>query len=153
MRMQVATRTKRALLLGCLGFLACAGHKFERRFIFGVPARERVDRLRQYSLEDQFSIFRYGNDHIEPPLMDLAGPIAEKGQAVVPFLLGKLDPNADDMTVRDVLFVFYMMASMKYYDVKSDAPAMEKLRSRVSAMKDARWKANCLDTLRRIEAD
>ena len=42
---------------------------------------------------------RYGNDRIEPPLMDLAGPIADKGIQAVPFLVGKLTPKADDLTV------------------------------------------------------
>ncbi len=140
-----------ALLFACVSTMACTDHKFEKHFISSVPARERVDRLRQYSLEDQYKIYRYGNDCVEPPLMDLAEPIAEKGAAVAPFLLAKLDPKADDTTVRDILGIFHMMAYLKAYNVKSDQLVMTTLSARVSTMKDAEWKRICYKTLQNIE--
>lgn len=112
-----------------------------------------MDRLRQYSLDDQYRIFRYGNDRFEPPLTGFAKPIAERGQTAVPFLLEKLNPQADDITVRDVLSLFEAMGSMKSYDVKSDAHVMDTLRSRVSTMKDPGWKAVCSKILGRIESN
>jgi hypothetical protein len=153
MRMQPGTRIKTAAVVGCLLLVACAGHKFEKSFISQVPARDRIDRLRQYSLEDQYRIYRYGNDCIEPPLMDLAEPIAERGATAVPFLLAKLDPKADDMSIRDVLVIFHMMAYLKAYNVKSDTLVMGTLRARVSTMKDAEWKRICSKTLQNIEAN
>jgi hypothetical protein len=133
--------------------VGCANRRLETEFFFKNPPATRVDRLRQYSLEDQYRLFRYGNDKFEPPLTGLAIPIAERGQAVVPFLLGKIDPEADDVTVRDVLLVFERMAATKSYDVKSDAAVMETLHSRVLAMKDAGWRVVCANMLRRIEAN
>ena len=50
----------------------------------------RIDRFRQYSLVDQYKIFRYGVEAVEPPLMGLADPIAERGASAVPFLLNQL---------------------------------------------------------------
>ena len=85
--------------------------------------------------------------------MDLAEPIAERGAAAISFLLAKLDPKADDMTVRDVLGIFHMMAYRKAYDVRSDALVMGTLRARVSTMKDAEWKGICSKTLQGIEAN
>jgi hypothetical protein len=102
-------------------------------------------------LEDQYRIYRYGNDCIEPPLMDLAEPIAERGATAVPFLLAKLDLKADDMTVRDVLGIFHMMAYVKAYNVKADTLVMGALRARLSTMKDAEWKRICSKTLQSIE--
>jgi hypothetical protein len=151
LRPVLSTRMKVGLVAGCLVLVACAGHKFERSFISQVPARDRVDRLRQYSLEDQYRIYRYGNDCIEPPLMDLAEPIAERGATAVPFLLAKLDLKADDMTVRDVLGIFHMMAYVKAYNVKADTLVMGALRARLSTMKDAEWKRICSKTLQSIE--
>jgi hypothetical protein len=112
-----------------------------------------MDRLRQYSLDDQYRLFRYGNDRFEPPLTGLAKPIAERGQSAVPFLLEKLNPHADDLTVRDVLSLFEAMGSIKSYDVKSDARVMDRLRSRVSTMKDPEWKTVCSKMLGRIESN
>lgn len=142
------------LFLACCLLLAgCVDHRFEREFFFKNPAATRINRLRQYSLEDQYRLFRYGNDRFEPPLTGLARTIAEKGRTAIPFLLGKLNPQADDMTVRDTLLLFETMGSINSYDVKTDAVVMETLRSRVSAMKDANWKTVCSKMLRRIEAN
>ena len=144
---------------GCdvLGLLhcswGCANHRLEKEFFFKNPATTRMDRLRQYSLSDQYRIYRYGNDRFEPPLTSLAKPIAERGQAAVPFLLEQLNPHADDITVRDVLSLFEAMGAIKSYDVKSDAHVMDTLRSRVSAMKDPEWKAVCSKILGRIEGN
>ena len=140
-------------LVFCITLEGCANHRFEREFFFNHPAATRMDRLREYSLDDQYRLFRYGNDKFEPPLTGLAKPIAEKGQSVVPFLLMKLNPQADDLTVRDVLLVFETMGSIKSYDVKSDAVVMSTLRSRISTMKDAGWKDVCSKMLGRIEAN
>jgi hypothetical protein len=64
-------------LVGCVAVFSCQGQQLEQAF-FNKPLGDRLQRLRGYSLEDQYKIFRYGNDVIEPPLMDLADPIAEK---------------------------------------------------------------------------
>jgi hypothetical protein len=137
----------------CIIFTGCASHRLEREFFSKNPAATRVDRLRQYSLEDQYRLFRYGNDRFEPPLTGLARPIAERGSSAIPFLLEKLKQQADDITVRDVLLVFETMGSIKSYDVKSDAVVMGALRSRVSTMNDAGWQTVCLNMLGRIESN
>jgi hypothetical protein len=85
--------------------------------------------------------------------MDLAEPIAKRGEAVVPFLLAKLNPHVDDATVRDILGIFHAMSYLKTYKVKSDAVLMAALRTKVAAMKDAEWKRICLKTLQNIEQD
>jgi len=140
-------------LVCCIVFAGCTNHRLEREFFFKNPAATRADRLRQYSLEDQYRLFRYGNDRFEPPLTGLAKPIAERGRSAIPFLLEKLNPQADDITVRDVLSLFETMGSIKSYDVKSDALVVDTLRSRVSTMKDAGWKMVCSNMLGRIEAN
>ena len=135
--------------LGCLIF-ACKGQTLERDF-FNKPLGNRLERLRQFPLEDQYRIFRYGNDMIEPPLIDLADPIAEKGAAAVPFLERQLRSSYDDITVRDVLLVFQTMATSKSYAVQNDPSLMDLLNSKVAAMKSDEWKSVCLKMLKRIE--
>ena len=137
------------LAFACLLVLGCESHDLEENF-FKQPLANRVERLRQYPLADQYKIFRYGN-HFEPPLMDLADPIAERGATAVPFLLDQLNSKPDDIAVRDILLIFETMASSKSYDVKSDAALMTTLASRVSGMKDQGWQDICLKMLQWIK--
>jgi len=152
--MSISTGVKAAIIVGCgLVLVGCQNDKFEQDFFFHHPAASRLQRMRQLPLDDQYRLFRYGNDKIEPPQLGLADPIAERGEAAVPFLISKLGPNADDLTIRDVLLVFETMSSTRAYDVKSNSDLMRTLRARVSTMKDAEWKEICSRTLRRIEAE
>jgi hypothetical protein len=144
---------KRAALtvMGCMTLLGCPENKLEKEFFFEKPASTRIERLRNYSLADQYRLFRYGNDRFEPPLIGLARPIAERGKDAVPFLLKELDTSTDDVAVRDILLVFETMMSIQSYDVRSDSALMARLRSRVQSMKDAGWQRVCFEMLRRIE--
>jgi hypothetical protein len=74
-------RVRILLAFACFLALGCESHDTEKNF-FKQPLANRVERLRQYSLVDQYKIFRYGNDMREPPFMDLAIPIAERGATV-----------------------------------------------------------------------
>lgn len=131
----------------------CVSYRFERHVVFGGPAATRVDRVRQYSLEDQYRIFRYGNDVVEPPMIDLAKPIAERGGAAIPFLLKQLDAHSDDTTLRDILAILYEMKFSKTYDVNADATLMEKLNIRVISMKDGEWRGICSRMLQSLRGD
>jgi hypothetical protein len=137
-------------ILACLSLIGCDAHHLEHNF-FKRPPETRLARFRQYSLEDQYKIFRYGNDVVEPPVLGLANPIAERGNEIIPFLLGHLDSERDDAAVRDIVFIFSMMAALKSYDVKSDAALMNKLDAAVSGMRDKGWQDICLAMLKRIK--
>ncbi len=129
--------------------VGCEDRDLEQKF-FSQPAATRLERMRQYSLADQYKIFRYGNDKREPPAMSLADPIAERGATAVPFLLDQIHSHPGDITLRDILLIFETMATSKSYDVRSDAGLMAELTSRVSGMKDALWQDNCKKMLQRI---
>jgi hypothetical protein len=138
------------LALACFITLGCRNHHLEKRF-FDKPAGDRVERLRQYSLADQYKIFRYGNDAKEPPAMELAGPIAERGAAAVPFLTDRLNASDGDITVRDISLIFETMEASGSYKVSADTRLMGVLASKVSGMKDRDWQATCLKMLQRIK--
>ena len=140
-------------ILYCITLWGCGNYKFERHVVFDGPAAMRIDRVRQYPLEDQYRIFRYGNDVVEPPILNLAKPIAERGATAVPFLLKQLDAHSDDTTVRDLLAIFQEMELSKSYDVKADSALIDKLDIRVQAIKDNEWRAICSKMLRRIKGD
>jgi hypothetical protein len=119
------------LALSCFMALGCRSHQVEHNF-FNKPPGDRLERQRQYSLADQYKIFRYGNDAVEPPAMGLA------------------DANADDIAVRDILLIFERMESSGSCNVKADTHLMDVLVSKVSGMKDKDWQAICLKDLQRI---
>src|ERR1700737_4146127 len=93
-----------------LCLLGCDSRRMERDFFRQSP-ETRLVRFRRYSLDDQYKIFRYGNDVVEPPVLGLANPIAERGPEVVPFLLAKLNSERDDTSIRDIMFIFSVMAA------------------------------------------
>lgn len=137
------------LALTCLITLGCKDHGLERKFL-DQPPGSRVERLRRYSLAEQYRIFRYGMDTKEPPAMELAGPIAERGSDAVPFLVNKLNADADDIAVRDIVLIFERMEASRSYSVRADASLMSLLTSKVSKMKDNGWQDVCLKGLDRI---
>jgi hypothetical protein len=90
---------------------------------------------------------------VEPPLLGLAKPIAERGAAAIPFLLKQLNAKSDDTTVRDLLLIFQEMMSLKSYDVKGDTVLMSTWDTRVAAMKDKEWRSVCSKLLRSIKGE
>ena len=130
--------------------VGCRAHDFERRF-FSEPLATRVERSRTLSLDQQYLVFRYGNDVIHPPLMDLADPIAERGEGAVPFLLKQLQLDDSDIAIRDIVLIFERMALLRIYDVKSDQAVLDALIARIVKMKDKDWQAISESRLKRIQ--
>lgn len=124
------------LLLICALLITCNAQQLEKDFFRKHPRTARLESMRHYGLEDQYKIYRYGQDKIEPPEFDLAEPIAERGKAAIPFLTEQLRSDKDDLTVRDILYVLEQMLQMKTFDLRQDASLMEILQSRVLAIKN-----------------
>ncbi len=142
----------RPVVVICALLITCndQGSQLERNF-FKQPRVDRVAKMRDYSLEDQYKLFRYGNDKIEPPQLELANPIAEKGASVIPFLTDQLKSSTGDFAVRDILLILRTMLRFRTYDVKRDAALMSVLETRISAMKNADWQAFCRGDLENIK--
>ena len=132
------TVAKVFLTMWCVAGAGYADQALERDF-FAQPPETRLERLVQYSLEDQYRIFRYGNDVVHPPATNLAIPIAERGIAAMPFLKAKLEQEHDDISLRDILRIFDEMVWRKTYDVKSDDELVRYLTARIGAMKHKDW--------------
>jgi hypothetical protein len=117
---------------------------------FRGPVATRQTRLRSYRLEDQYKIFRYGNDHIHPPAIGLADPIAERGASAVDFLVTQLEAASDALSVRDIALLFERMSLTRSYDVGANSTVMSLLEEKVSALEDAGARDTCEQMLRRI---
>ena len=140
----------RLAMLVCVFLVTCGKSGQLEKDFFKLPLSERVERMRQYSLEDQYRIFRYGNDRIEPPDLSLATPIAERGAAAIPFLTKQLKSSDDDLAVRDILWVLWTMLRLKTYDVRQDREVMDLLERRIRGMKSQYWQGSARERLEQI---
>ena len=123
------------LALTCLFLITC-NNQLEKNFFSKYSRHDRIVRLRQYSLEDQYKIFRYGNDKMQPRDWTLADPIAERGAPVIPFLTAKLNSSADDLTVYDVLIILWEMDRLKAFQPAQETTLMHFLEDRVPKIKN-----------------
>lgn len=64
----------------------CSASTIEMEFFRGeIPTR--LERLENYSLEDQWRIFLYGNQVVHPPVKGLALPVARQGRIALEYIL------------------------------------------------------------------
>lgn len=125
------------LIAFTLLFLITSSNQLEKDFFSKYPPARRVAGLRQYSLDDQYRIFRYGIDKVNSQAWTLADPIAEKGNSVMPFLTAKLNSAPDDVTVHDILIILWRMSSLNAFEVRQDITLMHFLEDRVPKIKDS----------------
>lgn len=124
------------LLAFAVLLLITCSDQLEKDFFSRYSPPTRVARLRQYSLEDQYKIFRYGIDKVQPQAWTLADPIAEKGISVMPFLTAKLNSAPDDVTVHDILIILWRMNHLNAFEVRQDTTLMHFLEDRVPKIKN-----------------
>jgi hypothetical protein len=92
-------------------------------------------------VQDQYVIFICGNQFMHPPALYLVEPFARRGKAIVPFLEEKLaQAQDDDLTTRDIVFVFSEMARQQSYDVAKDLDLVRQMRQAAAQMKNREWK-------------
>lgn len=115
--------------------LAWNDHNMEKDFFSKHPLGTRLERIKHYCLPDQYRIYRYAHDEMEPPLLDMAVPIAEKGATAIPFLTEQLKTDKDDLAVRDIVYLLEKMRRMKTFDARTDPALIELLKSRIFSMK------------------
>jgi hypothetical protein len=133
-----------AIMAACSANLACDSRY---QWFFLKPVGTRLERFRRYDLPDQYRIFRYGVDKREPPNVELAVPIAERGKTVVPFLLEQLAGKPDDKTVNDVLLIFEAMARLHTYNVHDDPNLLATLAAKATEMTAGPLKTRAIKTL------
>lgn len=109
--------------------------------IYGEKSLQyRIDDFSNYDVEKQYAIFICGNQFVHPPMMYLAELFAKEGDKVVGFLKIKLLETKDDLTIRDVVFVFAEMSRLGTYNVNKDEELMCLISERVVGMNDSDWR-------------
>lgn len=106
---------------------------------FRRPEKQRDADFEKYDFDTQYRIYIYGCQQIEPPMIGLGWQLAREGGRIVQPLEAKLGSTDDDLTIRDIVLIFKAMNVLGTYDVAGDKSLMERLREKVSAMKDPFW--------------
>lgn len=100
--------------------------------------------FRACSLNEQYKLYRYGNDVVEPPHIELADLIAERGSTIVPFLANKIANEREEVAVRDILAIFSALQRNGEYDVRSDAYLMALLSKKVTELDEFRFSSSVI---------
>lgn len=138
------------LLLSCCAPSQAALPKGVTNEFFWMPPKQRDAAFEKYDFEDQYKIYMYGCQQIEPPTIGLAWPLAREGASIVQPLEAKLRNANDDLTITYIVFVYRVMNDLGTYNVASNKSLMEELREKVSAMQDPTWRVMTENTLLEI---
>jgi hypothetical protein len=107
---------------------------------FEKPTTTQVAKFRLYSIDDQYAIYLYGNQRLEPPAQYLAAPFGAEGRKVVCYLSQRLTRTSSDATIRDIILVFSRMSLERAYNVGKDVKLMQLLKTSLARIRDPGWK-------------
>ena len=137
------------ILVGCLSSTAdMKANKLAGDF-FQMTTSEQVNQFKNYSLDEQYEIFLFGNQVVHPPAIYLSRPFAEQGPIVVPFLKAKLKKTQKEVTIRDIVTVFSELTRLRLYDFSKDPNLMELLDMKTNKMNGI-WKETTIQMLSEI---
>lgn len=117
---------------------------------FREPTKEQMKKFSTFSIEDQYSLFICGNQVVHPPALHLAEPFAAKGETTAIFLKNKLKQTIDDLTVRDIIYVFTEINRQQTYDIIGDGDLMRLMHEAVARMNNEDWKKTCNNMIERM---
>lgn len=117
-----------------------------------VSTSEQIRQFNNYSLEEQYEIFEFGNRVVHPPAIYLSSPFAKQGPIVVPFLKMKLEATKDEVTIRDIMSILSEEARLKLYDFSKDTELMSLLNLKVNNMQGM-WKGVTVKFLSDIKSN
>jgi hypothetical protein len=135
------------LILLCSG---CASSQMEQTF-FDKEYDQDGSRFATYSIPDQIKIYLYGVQIVRPPIPVLSRPIAERGQAAVPFILGELQANPTEQNIKDLMVIFETMQRLGTYDVQHDKALLRRLDAYVNGMTNKIWQGYTKEKLTQIK--
>jgi hypothetical protein len=121
----------------------------ECREFFSIPLDQQPKVFSGYPLEKQLSLYRCGLRNRRPPATYLAGYIADRGEAMIPVLLEKLETESDELFQSGLIDVFEVMSIKGYLRNKPDA--INRIRLVVARMKISTFREMAQEGLDKIE--
>jgi hypothetical protein len=122
------------------------------RDFFQLSSREQEKKFKTYSLEEQYDLYIWGNQVRHPPKIHMGVLFAENGPIIVPFLVKKLKNTISELTIRDIIWVFDVLAKKRLYDFSKDPMLMRLLEKRAKSMKGI-WKETVLGNISSIRKE
>jgi hypothetical protein len=107
---------------------------------YSKPVKERVATFEEYSFDQRYAIYLYGNQVQHPPALYLTDTFAAGGQEIVAPLSARLAASEYEVTTRDLVMVFAAMHRLKTYDVAKDEALMRQLTEATARMRETDWK-------------
>lgn len=126
-------------------------NKLTRDFYSNPSMSEHETKFKNYSLEEQYDLFIFGNQVVHPPATYLADIFAKQGSTIVPFLKAKLKTAQYELTIRDIILIFESIARLKLYDFSKDQELMGLMDERAQNMRGI-WKDVVLAMISEIRA-
>ncbi len=117
-----------------------------------ISTSEQIKQFKNYSLDEQYELYLFGNQVVHPPATYLAAPFAKQGPIIVPFLKAKLEATQKEVTIRDIAAVLSELARLKLYDFSRDSELMGLLERRANDMQGI-WKKIVLDMISEIKSN
>jgi len=111
---------------------------------------KQLIKFESYDLADQYRVYICGNQFIHPPAIHLSSALAKRGEEAVPFLTEKMRRAKDDLTIRDVINVFYEMQRLGSHDVANDEVLMRLAATKVDHMRAKGWQGIARQSLEGI---
>jgi|CXWL01.1.fsa_nt_gi hypothetical protein len=136
-----------ALVILCGG---CASNQMEQNF-FDKEYDQAGTRFGSYPISDQIKIYLYGVQAVTPPVSVLSRPIAEHGQAAIPYIMGTLNASPTDQNIRDLMVIFETMQRLATYDVSNDKVLLRRLDGYVNGMTNKIWQGYTISKLIQIK--
>lgn len=125
---------------------SCAPGECDKFFGQGTEQAER--QFKSLPIEEQFKLFKCGmREH--PPLLWPAAAIADEGETVIPFLVGRLREEENESAQDDTIFIFDLMSSRGHLHGKPEV--VDELKRVVGKMKDAGVRKGAQEKIERIE--
>lgn len=111
----------------------------EYRAFLELPMNRRHEEMKKLPPDKQLEYYFAGLNYLHPPAVDLAHPIAEEGEGVLPFLLMSLRKENDESRKADIISIIEVMHT-SYYRLTDKQEVISVLKETTAHAKTPRLK-------------
>lgn len=120
------------------------------REFFALPRVDQKAKFKSYSIQEQVDLYICGQ-YMEPPQVGLAYDIAEGGEAVIPYLVQRLQSEKDESRQEKIIYIFRALSLNGH--LKNRPNVIDQIEQLVSAMKDDFYKTRSRQMLDDIKTE
>jgi hypothetical protein len=121
----------------------------EYKDFFDLPLPRQVEEFSRYPIDRQLDLYLYDWNHMHPSKVGFAYKIAEKGDSVVPFLIGRLNTEKNENSQDAILHIFEVMFDRRLLTARENV--LEVTRNVISKMNNPEIKQLSRERLNKME--